>query len=340
MSTQEVIPAYLMPATSGEQLLDNGQGIIDPDVYFNTNKPPADLDRFEERLSAFVEYHRQLGTRVVLITSGGTTVPLENQTVRFIDNFSNGNRGASSAEYFIKAGYAVVFMHRQFSLEPFQRHYTHNPNKAFLDYMVTKEDGSVCVDPTYAKGMHVILTEYHRAKEQNMLLQLDFVTLSDYLFKLQSACHILARLGNKSMYYLAAAVSDFFIPSQKMAEHKIQSRDGALNLVLDQVPKFLKPLVSNWASQGLIVSFKLETDMSLLVPKARQALQRYGHQVVIGNMLKTRKQTVTMIMNATEKELSLTPEQLNEGVEIESMIIPALVHIHDRWIASGHTDSP
>lgn len=68
MSTQEVIPAYLMPATSGEQLLDNGQGIIDPDVYFKTNKPPADLDRFEERLSAFVEYHRQLSTRVVLIT--------------------------------------------------------------------------------------------------------------------------------------------------------------------------------------------------------------------------------------------------------------------------------
>lgn len=70
--------------------------------------------------------------------------------------------------------------------------------------------------------MHVILTEYHRAKEQNMLLQLDFVTLSDYLFKLQSACHILARLGNKSMYYLAAAVSDFFIPSQKMVMYWTQ----------------------------------------------------------------------------------------------------------------------
>lgn len=89
-------------------------------------------------------YHLDNKLIHVFLKSGGTTVPLENQTVRFIDNFSNGNRGASSAEYFIKAGYAVVFMHRQFSLEPFQRHYTHNPNKAFLDYMVTKEDGSVC----------------------------------------------------------------------------------------------------------------------------------------------------------------------------------------------------
>ena len=35
---------------------------------------------------------------IVLITSGGTTVPLELNTVRFIDNFSSGERGAVSAE--------------------------------------------------------------------------------------------------------------------------------------------------------------------------------------------------------------------------------------------------
>lgn len=36
---------------------------------------------------------------LVVITSGGTTVPLEKNTVRFIDNFSTGTRGATSAEY-------------------------------------------------------------------------------------------------------------------------------------------------------------------------------------------------------------------------------------------------
>ena len=35
----------------------------------------------------------------MVITSGGTTVPLEKNTVRFIDNFSTGTRGATSAEY-------------------------------------------------------------------------------------------------------------------------------------------------------------------------------------------------------------------------------------------------
>ena len=53
------------------------------------------------------------------MTSGGTTVPLERQTVRFIDNFSAGTRGATSAEYFLEAGYAVIFLHRQFSLLPY-----------------------------------------------------------------------------------------------------------------------------------------------------------------------------------------------------------------------------
>ena len=75
----------------------------------------------------------------------------------------------------------------------------------------------------------------------------------------------------------------------------------------------------------------------MLVPKARQALKQYGHQVVIGNMLATRKQTVTMIMNDTERELALSPEEMNKGVEIERKIIPDLVNIHDHWIETGVT---
>ncbi|KAI8889961.1 DFP-domain-containing protein, partial [Backusella circina FSU 941] len=320
-----------------QTILDNGQGVIDPDVYFQINKAPSDLPDFEQRLNAFVDYHDKLGTRVVLVTSGGTTVPFENQTVRFIDNFSSGTRGATSAEYFLEAGYAVVFMYRLNSLQPYSRKYTHS-SRGFLDYLEPKDDGSIQVREEYTKQMYQALLKYEKAKADNRILMLDFVTLPDYLFKLQSGTQILARLQNKAMYYLAAAVSDFFIPSQKMPEHKIQSRDGGLTLTLDQVPKFLKPLVSNWAAKGLIVSFKLETDVNLLVPKARQALNRYGHQVVIGNMLNTRKQTVTFITQNTEKVLSLTTEELKSEVEIESMIIPELARIHEHWIESGNTE--
>ncbi|VAI57934.1 unnamed protein product [Triticum turgidum subsp. durum] len=34
----------------------------------------------------------------VCVTSGGTTVPLEQRCVRYIDNFSSGHRGAASTE--------------------------------------------------------------------------------------------------------------------------------------------------------------------------------------------------------------------------------------------------
>jgi len=48
----------------------------------------------------------------VLFQSGGTTVPLEHNTVRFVDNFSAGTRGSASAEYFLGAGYSVIFLYR------------------------------------------------------------------------------------------------------------------------------------------------------------------------------------------------------------------------------------
>ncbi len=67
-----------------------------------------------------------------MVTSGGTTVPFEKNTVRFLDNFSQGTRGAASAEQFLEeeeeassereeGAYAVVFLHRQGSLRPFRR---------------------------------------------------------------------------------------------------------------------------------------------------------------------------------------------------------------------------
>ena len=37
----------------------------------------------------------------------------------------------------------------------------------------------------------------------------------------------------------------------------------------------------------------METDASLLPRKSLQALRRYGHHIVIGNLLQTRKHTVT-----------------------------------------------
>ena len=56
---------------------------------------------------------------VVVVTSGSTPVPLEKKTVRYIDNFSTGTRGARCVENFLKSGYAVIFLHRSGSAFPF-----------------------------------------------------------------------------------------------------------------------------------------------------------------------------------------------------------------------------
>lgn len=63
-------------ASSNEPILDNGQGVIDPDVYFQINEPPADLPEFESKLNAFVDYHKELGSKVVFITVSLITMRL------------------------------------------------------------------------------------------------------------------------------------------------------------------------------------------------------------------------------------------------------------------------
>ena len=46
----------------------------DEDRYFSTNPPPKDLERHMALVDAFVDKHAKANRRVVLVTSGGTTV--------------------------------------------------------------------------------------------------------------------------------------------------------------------------------------------------------------------------------------------------------------------------
>ena len=94
-----------------------------PEEFYREFDEPPHVQDITESVQAFVETHRQAGHKVVLVTSGGTTVPLEKNMVRFLDNFSAGTRGAASAEYFLQQGYAVLFLSRQHSQFPFTRLY-------------------------------------------------------------------------------------------------------------------------------------------------------------------------------------------------------------------------
>ncbi|XP_022773185.1 phosphopantothenate--cysteine ligase 1-like isoform X2 [Durio zibethinus] len=94
------------------------------DSFFDSAPPLKDCAKITDKLNQFIELNSPSsgeGKRrsVVCVTSGGTTVPLEQRCVRYIDNFSSGNRGAASTEYFIKAGYAVIFLYRRGTCQPY-----------------------------------------------------------------------------------------------------------------------------------------------------------------------------------------------------------------------------
>lgn len=55
-----------------------------------------------DKVKSFLEKAKQNNKTVILVTSGGTSVPLELHTVRNIENFSTGYRGSISAEHFLK----------------------------------------------------------------------------------------------------------------------------------------------------------------------------------------------------------------------------------------------
>lgn len=109
--------------------------------------------------------------------------------------------------------------------------------------------------------------------------------MTDYLLILQAAARALAPFRQNACFFLAAAVSDFFVPPQEMQEHKIQSsaavagqgkdRDAAtFELRLKHVPKCLPLLRREWAPHAFVVSFKLETDPDMLLRKALGAIDK------------------------------------------------------------------
>lgn len=61
-----------------------------------------------------------------------------------------------------------------------------------------------------------MLTTYKAVQAAGTLHTLTFVTVNDYLWLLRAVSKELSVLRRKAMYYLAAAVSDFFLPRQKM----------------------------------------------------------------------------------------------------------------------------
>jgi len=243
---------------------------------------PKGLDDAQKRVRAFAEAAAHEGRKVVLVTSGGTTVPLEMQTVRFIDNFSTGTRGSLCTQEFLEAGYSVVFLYREGSNFPFL---------ADLGTSLRQDPLSLLSGGSSLQGKAGAIPE----KLSERLLPIRFTTIFDYLFLLRETSKGLCTAGSAGLIFLAAAVSDFYVPEQEMATDKIQSRahDG-LTVQLKNTPKLLGA-TKEWAPEALLVSFKLETNPNILTAKAAGSIVKYGVDAVCSNMLQSHRDLVTII---------------------------------------------
>lgn len=116
---------------------------------------------------------------VVLVTSGGTSVPLEKNTVRSVENFSTGIRGSRSTEYFLKRGHPVIFLHRGTSIKPFG-----------IELQNIKEwasNFSIFGENLQFKEQVRLWQKFNNKSSpySKLLLMVDFTSLQDYLRDLE-----------------------------------------------------------------------------------------------------------------------------------------------------------
>jgi phosphopantothenate-cysteine ligase len=157
---------------------------------------------------------------------------------------------------------------------------------------------NACLDFQYLDTIIEEKRKYECAVKENRFLVVKFETVDEYLDLLECIAMCFSKFRATlpaeivsqycPLFYLAAAVSDFYLPIDQMVEHKIQSTGSALLIELQPVPKKLKSLTSIWCPFAFVVSFKLETDNSILFSKAASAIVNYGVDMVVANLLQVR----------------------------------------------------
>ncbi|XP_038884434.1 phosphopantothenate--cysteine ligase 2-like isoform X3 [Benincasa hispida] len=274
--------------------LQKAQQALDAEIksFFDSAPPLRNIEDISKDLREFVEMNspqagNQSPRKVVCVTSGGTTVPLEQRCVRYIDNFSSGHRGAASTEYFLKAGYSVIFLYRKGTRQPYC---SLLPDDPFLECFEFTQELGIQVRQPYSEEVKKAISEHHAAIADGTLLKLPFTTIFEYLQMLHMVAISLRSIGPYALFYLAAAVSDFYVPWESM----------------------------------------LETDVKILLEKAKAALRKYKMHMVIANELLTRKEEVTLVTENEKIRVQRDPELV--GDEVEKHIVKHIVEKHSAYV--------
>jgi phosphopantothenate-cysteine ligase len=203
-------------------------------------------------------------------------------------------------EILLAHDYRVVFFYRDTSAVPF----LHN-DRISLPLGVTSKslvpiDAHTTAELVSAElegSQNVAL--FNKYLKERKLVLIPYSSVQSYLSGLSAISSLLAPLSSHLMLILAAAVSDFYIPSP--SPNKVQSgvpgvygdstvgEDNSLSVRFTPVPKRLGELKKVCPS-ATVISFKLETDPGILMKKVEQSF-KYGVDAIVGNILKTRYDT-------------------------------------------------
>ena len=270
----------------------------------------------KEKVKAFIDLlsKTNIQQRIVLVTSGGTSVRLEKNTVRSIENFSTGKRGALCTEEFLYNDYNVIFLYRENSLKPFLNHFQ------LKDFF---EENNI---PEYEKYKNL----YQKYKDK--IHYIEYNDVEEYLELYEYISKELSVFGVNSIIFLAAAVSDFYIPKDKIAENKIQSNDSELTIQLYPIKKEIYKIKTEWNQKAFLISFKLETDKNILFQKANKAIIKTKSDLVIANLLQTRYNVVYLV---GQNETVDTIEK-KEAEYIEKNIIKEIVRRHENLVKNNN----
>ncbi|EGR29946.1 hypothetical protein IMG5_145370 [Ichthyophthirius multifiliis] len=263
---------------------------------------------FQEQLKQNLEKWKNPQQKIILITSGGTQVPLEKNLVRSIENFSTGQRGALSGEYFLKNNCKVIYFYRKKSYIPFTWRFS--------------------VEEIFEQGIQKYqdyINEYK--KYQNHIQYIQYETVQEYLENIIILCQILTlyQFPENIIIYLSAAVSDFYIPFEDLPQHKIQSNqqtEDGLTLKLQKVPKLLEK-IKQICHKSKVFSFKLETDEKILEKKIFESFEKYKVDGIIGNILQTRKKELIIYIKEKQeiKKYEIKINQNESEVNLKNKFI-------------------
>jgi phosphopantothenoylcysteine synthetase/decarboxylase len=208
----------------------------------------------------------------ILISSGGTTVPID--AVRSITNSSSGRFGAELASAALTAGMEVIYLVSANGQSPFCQHIDYYKNNHW-------ENNFQKLKALYEFGEKY--SKYYR--------EYRYRNFTEYHEKLKA----LVEMEKPDITMLTAAVSDYLIDNY--TDRKVRS-DEELTINLQPAPKIIHA-VKDWHSETFLVGFKLlvnATDAGLILAASRSLKQHQSDLVIANDLFSLRQGRHEVIM--------------------------------------------